>query len=492
MVELTIGDLLRWKPVQMELVGSLEDQVAAIETEFSWAVCIRSTTPVLPALRGQEIVIVPHAVLDELDQLESIRWPQVVAHLSTLPIAAVVTDHPGVSQGIDGVVVIEVAATGGAELETGLNRAFTERRGSLYQLGSELARSFSSASIGGSDLDDFLRLASRRAGIPLVLVTSTGRRLAASTPTLEVPAALLTVEYTGQRAIWDGTDWISHPVSAAGLPDGVHLFVALPGDEPGDRARLVLEQTSEALGLMFDRLPAIDPVPPTREAGEILAEFVTSGVLPPAARRRISQASGSIDLESSLRLIVDLQQDISPRLSFLLDDSSLYLTDETTFQSLHLDDSVSFIASPPIAGIDRLPPAARTLMKALRLRQAGHIPDGGLDLGMPRAGGVLGVLLALESIEGGRLVEFDRYAKTMLDDLDFYDRSRTMDLVQTLGTFLDAGASIAAAAERLQIHRNTLAYRIARIIEVSGHDLSDPRVRFDLQFAIYLRRLESV
>jgi DNA-binding PucR family transcriptional regulator len=72
---------------------------------------------------------------------------------------------------------------------------------------------------------------------------------------------------------------------------------------------------------------------------------------------------------------------------------------------------------------------------------------------------------------------------------DGYDRDRNAELVHTLSVFLDSGATVAAAARELGVHRNTLSYRIARIEEVAGLGLDDPATRFDLQLAIAIRRV---
>lgn len=492
MVELTVDDLLRWKPAQMTLVGAVDEQRPAVEAEFSWAVCIRSTTPVLPPLRGGELIVVPQAVLEELDRLESVRWQEVARHLQALPIAGVISDHPGFIAGVENLLVIEVAPTGGTDLEVSLNREFTERRGSLYQLGSELARIFSSASIGGSELDGFLRLASQRTGIPLALIASTGRVLAESDESLNAPASLAGEELAGRRVELQGADWIGQPVSGVGLPDGVSLVAALPASEPGDRARLVLEQTGEALGLMFDRLPPIDTISPGREAGEILTELATNGVLPPAARRRLTQIASGLELDSELRLVVDLDlhTNLPNSLSFAVDGMQLHVADSAAYRELTAGSSQRYIVSPPFAGIERLPGVVASVSKAYRLQQAGYM-DGWLDLGHPGSGGALGFLLAVAIADGEERKQPAAYARALLAELVAYDQSRGMELVNTLGVFLDAGASVAVAAKRLEVHRNTLAYRIARIEDVSGHDLSDPITRFDLQLAIALHRLEN-
>src|SRR4051794_34153237 len=60
------------------------------------------------------------------------------------------------------------------------------------------------------------------------------------------------------------------------------------------------------------------------------------------------------------------------------------------------------------------------------------------------------------------------------------------DLMSTARTVLDLGGDVAAAAERLPLHRTTLYYRLDRITELTGVDLRDGRTRTDLQLALWL------
>ncbi|MDR1427937.1 MAG: helix-turn-helix domain-containing protein, partial [Bifidobacteriaceae bacterium] len=59
-----------------------------------------------------------------------------------------------------------------------------------------------------------------------------------------------------------------------------------------------------------------------------------------------------------------------------------------------------------------------------------------------------------------------------------HDAAAGTGLVETLRTWLDTFGDVAAAANRLFIHPNTLRYRLRRIGEISGLDLSDPDARF--------------
>jgi hypothetical protein len=47
-----------------------------------------------------------------------------------------------------------------------------------------------------------------------------------------------------------------------------------------------------------------------------------------------------------------------------------------------------------------------------------------------------------------------------------------------------ASANASEAADRLYLHRNSMLYRLARITELTGLDLKDPRVRLALELGL--------
>ncbi|MCW2898863.1 MAG: putative transcriptional regulator, PucR family, partial [Streptosporangiaceae bacterium] len=58
-----------------------------------------------------------------------------------------------------------------------------------------------------------------------------------------------------------------------------------------------------------------------------------------------------------------------------------------------------------------------------------------------------------------------------------HDREHGKDYIATLSCFLDLGGDVRAAAARLNLHGNTVRYRLRRIEELSGLDLADPMTR---------------
>jgi DNA-binding PucR family transcriptional regulator len=62
--------------------------------------------------------------------------------------------------------------------------------------------------------------------------------------------------------------------------------------------------------------------------------------------------------------------------------------------------------------------------------------------------------------------------------LSGYDTEHGTNLVETLRAWLDAFGDVAAASAAMFVHPNTFRYRLRRLTEVSGIDLTDPEQRF--------------
>ena len=76
------------------------------------------------------------------------------------------------------------------------------------------------------------------------------------------------------------------------------------------------------------------------------------------------------------------------------------------------------------------------------------------------------------------------FVQRWLGSLIDYDADHESDLTETLSAFLDVGGNYDATAQALHIGRSTVRYRIRRIQQITGHDLSDPEVRFQVQLAV--------
>ncbi|TWV44544.1 PucR family transcriptional regulator [Streptomyces misionensis] len=77
------------------------------------------------------------------------------------------------------------------------------------------------------------------------------------------------------------------------------------------------------------------------------------------------------------------------------------------------------------------------------------------------------------------------FTARLLDPLKDYDRRHRAELIPTLEAFLDSDGSWTRCATRLHLHVNTLRYRVGRIEQLTGRDLS--RLEDKLDFFLALR-----
>ena len=71
-----------------------------------------------------------------------------------------------------------------------------------------------------------------------------------------------------------------------------------------------------------------------------------------------------------------------------------------------------------------------------------------------------------------------------------HDQQHGSDYVQTLAVFLACMGRLRLAAQQLNIHRNTLEYRMRRIEEVAGIRLDDPNNRLAIELGIRLLEMK--
>ena len=97
----------------------------------------------------------------------------------------------------------------------------------------------------------------------------------------------------------------------------------------------------------------------------------------------------------------------------------------------------------------------------------------------------LGLTGLLAGVNHERLVEF---AHRHLGPLIDHDRARGTELVATLRAYLETGEQ-QAAARRLDVHPNTLRYRLDRIREIAGIDLDEAEAKLNLAVALRIQGL---
>ena len=108
--------------------------------------------------------------------------------------------------------------------------------------------------------------------------------------------------------------------------------------------------------------------------------------------------------------------------------------------------------------------------------------------GWPHAGfedlGTYRLLLSMSDPDALRA-----FAEAMLAPLDVYDHEHTGELIASLQAFLQHNARWETAAAQLGVHRHTLRYRMRKVEELTGRDLTNSFDRMEFWLALRARDL---
>ena len=142
---------------------------------------------------------------------------------------------------------------------------------------------------------------------------------------------------------------------------------------------------------------------------------------------------------------------------------------------------VSVGLGPPSTAVTEYGDAYRLVAGALDLVERAGQRDRVVALGDL---GIYRLLLQVKRPE--ELIDF---MHGVLRPLYEYDGRRDTTLVETLRAFLGSGFSVAATAEALIVHPNTISYRLRRIEELLGINCHDPEALLQFQFAFLIERV---
>jgi DNA-binding PucR family transcriptional regulator len=132
-----------------------------------------------------------------------------------------------------------------------------------------------------------------------------------------------------------------------------------------------------------------------------------------------------------------------------------------------------------------LPRAASEALLAANVAQGG--PDGAA-LAFEQTGAYRLLLSAMSENPS----ELQRFYDETVEPLVVYDEQYETDLVRTLEAFLEADGNVAGTAQRLFTHRHTIYYRLERVRDLSGHDVSSSDGREKLSLGLKAMRVLGI
>jgi sugar diacid utilization regulator len=122
---------------------------------------------------------------------------------------------------------------------------------------------------------------------------------------------------------------------------------------------------------------------------------------------------------------------------------------------------------------------------------AANVAQGGSD-GPALAFEQTGAYRLLLSAMSENPAELQRFYSETVEPLVAYDEQYETDLMRTLETFLEADGNVAGTAQRLFTHRHTIYYRLERVRDLSGLDVSSSDGREKLSLGLKSMRVLGI
>ncbi len=510
------------------------------ETQVNWAVTIRAQPPVFPDIYGGELALVSMDVLRSFDS--RLTLANVLRQLVAVGVPAVLVTGSADSQAIQaanecGVSLLCVPEnTSLTTVERAVNSLILNQTARLTERAIEIQRQLTRLAAENRELPSLLQVMSRSTGKPLVAHDGSGQLLAQALPyggrrrsngqaqtsaqladfqrwldsapsspgTISAsPLGYTTVLQVEKRV----AGYLSLVDSAASLPEFDRLVLTYGADvcaiEMAKNRAIAsaVEQTrGDWIQMWLSGTPADDDLLRVRAQQ---AGFAAETAYLAVVFRAVSESGQSRTLEGLVALIRD---DMSRRQlegavgSYVDAIVALYPLEEADSNALSrlralvesLRDQLATRAprervaagiSRPAAGLSALRDAYREAKDAIGIaNQLGDHEEttfyGDLKLYQ--------LLLALKERNLSHLQQFHVDA---LGPLVAHDRNKRSELVRTLAGFFASNGNLARAAQELDVHRNTLVYRLERIADLTKLDLDDADNRLILHLALKTQRV---
>ena len=528
--------LLRYSlPLGASLVAGSPD------TQVNWAVTIRAQPPVFPDIYGGELALVSMDVLRSFDS--RLTLASVIRHLREVDISAVLATgaaddaalHAANECGVSLLTVPDDASL--TTVERAVNSLILNQSARLTERAIEIQRQLTRLAAENRDLPTLLQVMSRSTGKPLVMHDGAGGLIAQVMPytARRANGRVRTADRLRDFQRWLDKDAPRTPGAISASPLGYTTMLQVEKRVAGylslvDNAsslsefdRLVLTYGADVCAIEMAKNRAIaSAVEQTR--GDWIQMWLSGA---PAdddlLRVRAQQAGFSAD--SPFAAVVYRANSQSGQSQALNSLASLVRDDMSRRQLKGAVGSYvdAIVALYPIdeAAEGASLPRLRAVVESLREQLAARVPNERVAAGISRASTGLSALRqayreAKDAI-GIAAQLGEREATTFYGDLKLYqlllamkernlphlqqfhvdalgplvehDRSKRSELVRTLAGFFAANGNLARAAQELDVHRNTLVYRLDRIADLTRLDLDDADNRLILHLALKTQRV---
>ena len=510
------------------------------ETEVNWSVTIRAQPPVFPDLYGGELALVSMDVLRSFDS--RLTLSSVLRQLAGFGVNAVLATGSVGQDAVEaanetGVALLSVPDDSSlTTVERAVNALILNHSARLTERAIEIQRQLTRLAAENRDLSSLLQVMSRSTGKPIAIHDEAGTLIAQIRP------------YLGRRGMngraaparhEEFQQWLMHDapsmlgmISASPLGHTTalqvekrvagYLSVVDSANSLTEFDRLVLtygadvcaieiaknraiatavEQTrGDWIQMWLSGTPADDDLLRTRAQR---SGFQPGAQFLVAVYRAMAGSGQSAPFESMISLVRD---DMSRRAvsgavgqyvdaivalyPFDEEDTAALMRARASIEAIRAQlavrmsgGAVSAGISRPACGLSKLRDAYREAKDAVGIAQELSDHDSTTYYGDLK---LYQLLLALKE---RNLDNLQRFSQDALGPLIEHDSRKQSDLVRTLSGFFAANGNLAKAAQELDVHRNTLVYRLERIAELTKLDLDDSDNRLILHLALKTQRV---
>jgi PucR family transcriptional regulator, purine catabolism regulatory protein len=509
------------------------------ETTITWAVPVRAQPPAFADIYGGELALVSMDVLRGYNA--KLTLTEVIQNLAQVGIRAVATadsisESVATLAGDSQISLLQLPDDSSlARVERAVNSLIVNFTAQLTQRAMEIQRQLTRQAAENRDLNSLLQIIARATAKPVVIHDESGVMLAQVYPSVarRTQAAIpgRSMPY-GQFQTWieegaSDTEGAIVP-SPLGFTTVLRVEKRVAGylslvDKPGpldEFDRLVLTYGADVCAIELAKSKAIafaveqargdwvqmwlsgtaadddlltiraqqagfDPTSPymvavfraaTRQGTPLPLESLISLVRDDMTRRQINGAVGQyVDV---IVAIYPLDSPAAaPRIRRLVDEVRVQLMGRSA------SGLVSVGLSRPVEKLSQLRESYREARDAVSIA---------LELGdheQTTFYGDLKLFQLLLALKDRNLDHLRRFYQDTLGRLVEQDERKQSDLIRTLNGFFSANGNLAKAAQDLDVHRNTLVYRLERISELTGMDLDDADNRLILHLALKVQRV---
>lgn len=515
----------------------------APETPIKWAVTVRAQPPAFPDIYGGELALVSMDILRAYDNRMTLA--EVIQNLSEVGVQAIATKDDISDTVISVANECQVSLLSLPEdsslngIERAVNTLIVNQTAQLTQRAIEIQRQLTRLAAENRDLNSLLQIMARATAKPIVVHDDAGVLMAqvypnvARRPATSGRSLLQSLPY-GAFQNWLNREAPTNESAIIASPLGYTTVLKVEKRVAGylslvngrevldDFDRLVLTYGADVCAIELAKsraiafaveqargdwvqmwlsgTPADDDLMTTRAQQ---AGFDPSSTYMVSVFRAITEAGSPLPIESLIPLVRDdmTRRQVEGAVGQYVDVIvTLYpLGGDNSTQTKRIRDIIDEVREQlstrtpsglVAAGISRPAIGLSALREAYReAKDAMSIASELGDREKTTFYGDLKLYQFLLSLKERNLEHMRRFYQETLGPLIEHDERKQGDLIRTLEGFFKANGNLAQAATNLDVHRNTLVYRLERISELTGLDLDDADNRLILHLALKVQRV---